>query len=462
MKRDDLVHAIGEIDDDLILQADAPPKKTNAFRGWKRWGTVAACFVLLFAILFPLGIRLARRNAVGERLTYDLMEGIVPRQRSGIPAPITNDAATAATDFAVRLFRTASDGADNALLSPLSVLSALAMLTNGARDETLAQIETAVGMTVGEMNDFFLSYLAGLSRGEKSELTLSDSIWFRSDGSIEIDPAFLQTNADVYGADAYGAPFDEGTLRKINEWVNEKTDGMIPSLLDEISRNAVLYLINALSFDAEWKQHFESDYVRTGDFKTGSGEIVTVSYMQEINFHGTGTYYLADERAVGMYKYYDGEQYAFVALLPNEGISVSDYLASLDGGKLRSLLSQKQQPAELRVKIPKFEIKYETELAGALAQMGMTDVFDSERADLSGIGRSPFGNLYLDCVIHKTFIAVNEKGTRAGATSALGIYGATADAELKEVYLTRPFVYMLIDCNAGLPLFIGTLNDPTK
>ena len=94
--------------------------------------------------------------------------------------------------------------------------------------------------------------------------------------------------------------------------------------------------------------------------------------------------------------------------------------------------------------------------------MGMTDVFDSERADLSGIGRSPFGNLYLDCMIHKTFIAVNEKGTRAGATSALGICGAVADAELKEVYLTRPFVYMLIDCNAGLPLFIGTLNDPTK
>ncbi|MBR4335404.1 MAG: hypothetical protein IKP74_03015, partial [Clostridia bacterium] len=156
MKRDDLVRAIGEIDDDLILQADAPPKKTNAFRGWKRWGTFAACFVLLFAILFPLGIRLAKRNAVGQGLTYDLMEGIVPRQRSGIPAPITNDAATAATDFAVRLFREAYDG-NNTLISPLSAMLALAMTANGAKGKTLSQMESAFGMSLDDLNEFFYS-----------------------------------------------------------------------------------------------------------------------------------------------------------------------------------------------------------------------------------------------------------------------------------------------------------------
>ena len=225
MKKDDLVQAIGDIDDDLILQADATPKKKRALRGWKKWGTVAACFALIAAILFPIGVRIAKRNATGtisgtisgDFETVDLMEGIVPRQRSGEPGGVRNDSATAVADFSLRLFRAASDGTDNTLISPLSVLSALAMLTNGARGETLAQIETAVGMTVGEMNDFFFLYLAGLSEGETYKLTLADSIWFKSDGSISIDPAFLQTNADFYGADAYGAPFDESTLREINE-----------------------------------------------------------------------------------------------------------------------------------------------------------------------------------------------------------------------------------------------------
>ena len=389
------------------------------------------------------------------------MEGIVPRQRSGEPGGVRNDSATAVADFSLRLFRAASDGTDNTLISPLSVLSALAMLTNGARGETLAQIETAVGMTVGEMNDFFFLYLAGLSEGETYKLTLADSIWFKSDGSISIDPAFLQTNADFYGADAYGAPFDESTLREINEWVNEKTDGMIPELLDSISPETVLYLINALCFDADWEQPFAPDWVRTGDFTTGSGKIVTATYMSEANF-GTGTYYLENEQATGIYKHYDGEQYAFVALLPNEGISVSDYLTSLDGETLRSLLSQKRQPEELHVRIPKYETEYETELSGALAKMGVTDVFAPDRADLSGIGSIPYGNPYLDCVIHKTFLSLNENGTRAGASSAYGLYGATADSDLKEVYFTRPFVYMLIDCKTDLPFFIGVLDDPTK
>ncbi len=448
MKRDDLVHAIGEIDDDLILQADAPPKKTNAFRGWKRWGTVAACFVLLFAILFPLGIRLAKRNAVGQGLTYDLMEGIVPRQRSGTPAPITNDAATAATDFAVRLFREAYDG-NNTLISPLSAMLALAMTANGAKGKTLSQMESAFGMSLDDLNEFFYSYRAGLTQTEKSKLTLANSIWLR-DG-FNVRSAFLQTNADYYGADAYAVPFDETTPRKINEWVNEKTDGMIPELIDEIPGDTVLYLINALFFDAEWANPFSPRNTQPGTFTKENGERVKVDLMiaEEV------CDYVDDDRAQGIVKYYGGGEYAFVALLPNKYVLLSDFVASLDGGSLRSLLTNRRT-GEVRIRLPKYEVEYTVDLSDALQNMGMTAAFGG-KADFSGItGRRR--DLRVDSVLQKTFFSVDENGTRAGAATESGLY-----MSVKPTFVfTRPFVYLLVDTRNYLPLFIGTLNDPTK
>ena len=448
MKRDDLVHAIGEIDDDLILQADAPPKKTNAFRGWKRWGTVAACFVLLFAILFPLGIRLAKRNAVGQGLTYDLMEGIVPRQRSGSPAPITNDAATAATDFAVRLFREAYDG-NNTLISPLSAMLALAMTANGAKGKTLSQMESAFGMSLDDLNEFFYSYRTGLAQTEKCKLILANSIWLR--GSFNVKSAFLQTNADYYGADAYAVPFDETTLRKINEWVNEKTDGMIPELIDEIPRDTVLDLINALFFDAEWANPFSPRNTQPGTFTKENGERVKVDLMiaEEV------CDYVDDDRAQGIVKYYGGGEYAFVALLPNKYVLLSDFVASLDGETLRSLLTNRRT-GEVRIRLPKYEVEYTVDLSDALQNMGMTAAF-GEKADFSGItGRRR--DLRVDSVVQKTFFSVDENGTRAGAATEAPMY-----ASVKPTFVfTRPFVYLLVDTRNFLPLFIGALNDPTK
>ena len=448
MKRDDLVHAIGEIDDDLILQADAPPKKTNAFRGWKRWGTVAACFVLLFAILFPLGIRLAKRNAVGQGLTYDLMEGIVPRVRSDAPTAVSNDDATAATDFAVRLFREAYDG-NNTLISPLSAMLALSMTANGAKGKTLSQMESAFGMSLDDLNEFFYSYRTGLAQTEKSKLTLANSIWLH--GSFNVKSTFLQTNADFFGADAYKTPFDETTLRKINEWVNEKTDGMIPELIDEIPGDTVLYLINALFFDAEWANPFSPSNTQPGTFTKENGERVKVDLMiaEEV------CDYVVSDQAQGIVKYYGGGEYAFVALLPNKYVLLSDFVASLDGGSLRSLLTNRQT-GEVRIRLPKYEVEYTVDLSDALKNMGMTAAFGG-KADFSGItGRRR--DLRVDSVVQKTFFSVDENGTRAGAATESGLY-----MSVKPTFVfTRPFVYMLVDTRNYLPLFIGTLNDPTK
>ena len=358
------------------------------------------------------------------------------------------------TDFALRLFKATNEDGENVLISPLSVMCALSMTLNGAEGNTLAQMENVLGMQRDELNLYLYSYITSLPRGEKYKLIQANSIWFRDDDRFSVSPDFLQTNADYYGADIYKAPFDRQTLRDINNWVKLSTDGMIPKILDDIPDSAIMYLVNALAFEAEWKEVYKKTQVRDGKFTTEDGEVQSVKLM-----YAEENRYLEDENATGFIKYYSDRKYAFAAILPNEGVSVSEYLASIDGEAIYSMLTNSQSTT-VKTAIPKFEVEYDTEMSGILKEMGMSDAFNSILADFSGIGSSTRGNIYIGRVIHKTFIEVGEKGTRAGAATVVEMNDAAAEpSKPKEVILDRPFIYMLIDCENNVPFFIGTLMD---
>ena len=382
----------------------------------------------------------------------DLMDGITPNEIAA--AESLSEQNPAVTDFAVRLFKASEESGKNTLISPLSVLCALAMTANGAKEETLAQMESVLGMTKDELNIYLYSYMKKLPNGEKYKLSLANSIWFTDDERFKVNRDFLQTNADYYGADIYKSPFDEKTLREINNWVKEKTDDMIPEILDEISSEAVMYLVNALAFDAEWAKIYRESSVKYGKFTKEDGSEQNVELM-----YNTENVYLEDDNASGFMKYYKDGKYAFVALLPNEGVSVSEYISSLDGKSLSEMLAN-AQIATVRTCVPKFETEYDVNMAEILAKMGMPDAFDSDKADFTGLGTSSVGNIYISRVIHKTFISVDEKGTKAGATTAVEMMPESAPpTDIKKVYLDRPFVYMLIDCENNIPFFIGTMMD---
>ena len=382
----------------------------------------------------------------------DLMEGITPRKVSAQDEPGSKNADV--TDFAVRLFRASEKSGENTLVSPLSVLCALAMTANGAEGETLEQMEAVLGMTAEELNRYLSSYVESLTQGEKFKLRLANSIWFTEDTRFTVNQDFLQLNADYYGADIYQAPFTDQTCKDINNWVKQKTDEMIPEILDRIPPDAVMYLVNALAFDAEWSDIYEDHQVRDGQFtkEDGTGQDVEFMYSSE-------GIYLEDETATGFIKYYKGGRYAFAALLPNEGVSVSDYIASLDGGALNALLADPQYTTVL-TSIPKFEMEYGVEMSEILEEMGMPKAFDPDNAEVGRLGASTDGNIYISRVLHKTFISVGEKGTKAGAATVVAMTdGAAAPdpQEPKQVYLDRPFVYMLIDCENNIPFFIGAM-----
>lgn len=382
----------------------------------------------------------------------DLMEDIVANKiTASSDLSSQNDDVT---DFAIRLFNASDSGNENTLISPLSVLYALSMTANGARAETLEQIESVLGISVEDLNLYLYSYMNSLPDNEKSKLSLANSVWFNEDKRFKVNQNFLQTNADYYSADIYKTPFNNETCDDINNWINQKTDGMITEVLDNIPAEAIMYLINALAFEAEWESAYEKSQVKDGKFTNQSCKKTETEFM-----YNTEHRYLEDKNAKGFIKYYENRDYAFVAMLPNEGISVSEYMESLDGEALNNLLNNPIRTT-VYTSIPKFETGFDVEMSKILKSMGMTDAFDQKSADFKNLGTSTDGNIYIYRVLHKTFISVAEKGTKAGAATIFEATDKSSSNETekpKQVYLDRPFVYMIVDCENNIPLFIGTM-----
>lgn len=359
----------------------------------------------------------------------------------------------ASVNFAVELFKTyasASEAEENLLISPFSVYFALGMLENGARNESLAELEEVLGLNQGQMNSFAKEYMNQVPE----ELKIANSIWYTSHERFSVEEAFVNSMEGYFDAEVYEADFDTDTCEDINEWISDKTDDMIEEIISEIPADAVMYLINALAFEAEWEETYEEGQIRDAMFTCidGSQQQVDMMYSQE-------SYYIEDEKAKGFIKYYDGRDYAFVTLLPNEEVGVLNYMNSLTGEHLLEML---ENPVEVPVFacMPQFKIEDDAKLKPILSQMGMPSVFNSGLADLSGLGMSDAGNLFVDDVLHKTFIEVSPLGTKAGAATAVVIRDESAPLfeETKQVYLDHPFIYMIIDCDTNQPLFMGTVN----
>lgn len=216
-----------------------------------------------------------------------------------------------------------------------------------------------------------------------------------------------------------------------------------------------MYLINTVLFDAEWENIYKKDEVGDGAFTAidSTKKTVPMMYSEEHS-------YLDDGKATGFIKPYKNG-YGFAAFLPNEDISLSDYVASMTGKSfIDTIKSAKDVPVETA--IPKFSYDYDIEMSGALKALGMTKPFDAAKADFSALGSSDSGNIFISRVLHKAYIAVDGKGTKAGAATAVETNLMSDTVGIYRVTLDRPFVYAIIDDATGLPVFIGTVTDIGK
>lgn len=372
---------------------------------------------------------------------------------------VTEEFTNAFIDFSLSLFReTLTKDEGNDLVSPLSAALCLALINNGAQGETRAQLENLFGLQTDTLNRSMFAYTSSLYSGEDCKLSLANSIWMK-ENALNVNPAFLQTNADWYNAQAYAAPFDGTTVEDINNWCYNKTTGKIDKILNDIPPLAVMYLINAVDFDAKWQKKYERDDIEKGTFHNYDGGTSEVTLL-----HSEESRYFMDDNSVGFTKSYKGLGYHFMALLPDEGVDIYEYINSLDHEKWTNLWASADwnNPdyvyREVHARIPEF--KYETKLSlkKTLQTLGVTDMFSQENADFSGIDSTQ--KLYCDNVEQKTFIELDRNGTKAAAVTWGGMKAmSAAPAEPLYITLDRPFVYAIIDEDNKLPIFFGAVTN---
>lgn len=343
----------------------------------------------------------------------------------------------------------------NVMISPESVALALGMTACGADGETLEEMHQllAPGLTMEDFN----SNVAFMMKGQDDVLKIANSVWFR-EGVMQAKEEFLQKVKNDYQAGAFMAPFNDKTLKELNAWIDEKTDHQIKKMLDTIDPESMMFLVNAITFDAKWEDPVEDSAITEENFTNAEGKLQTATMMNTEEH-----VYLKDEHATGFMRYYKrgegSKNYAIVCLLPEEGLSVDAYLKQLDGKKFQKLLADKSYERVI-AKIPEFTYEYSTSMVGPLSDMGLNTALSPTSADFTRMADNAKElQLYIGDVLHKTKIEVNRHGTKAAAVTIVDMKcGSAMEIEPpKEVFLDRPFVYAIIDVDTELPAFVGAV-----
>ena len=385
-----------------------------------------------------------------DNITGD--DDIVTRIANPIPEDQLADVfAKAVAEFSDTLYcKTAEHNTDksNLVLSPLSAYYALSLIANGAGGDTLNEIETALGnIPVEQLNEYLSALTDRLTSNDGSKVVVGNSTWTNSERFI-LSEKFIDTAAKYYDAEAVSLPFNNSALGKINGWVKEKTDGMIPSILNELDSKATMVLINTILFDGKWEKEYTKQQISDGMFYNYDG---TASEAEFLFSEESGSYFTVNG-GVGFTKKYKGG-FRFTAVLPSGNID--DFMDNLD---IDSIIDASFNPrGNVKTYIPKFEYEYFADLTNMLKSMGIESAMTNS-ADFYSLSADGETNSRIDSVIQKAKITLTEKGTKAAAATAIVTYGTTAmpPKNVPVIRLDRPFFYMIVD-EAGIPLFVGTV-----
>lgn len=364
--------------------------------------------------------------------------------------------------FAFALYQAVRGQDGNLFFSPYSISLALAMTYAGARGATEAEMAQALHFDLPQDRlhpAFNATDLALASAGEGSDafrLSIANATWGQQ--GFDFAPDYLDTLALNYGAGLRLSDFVDPTTREqtreeINAWVSDATEGKIEELFAEGALNDLtrLVLANAIYFKADWETPFEAEVTRPAPFTRLDGSQVEAPTMAR----RASTGYAAGEGYEAIELYYQGDRASMVILLPAAG-NFEAFEAALDADQVEAIFDQ-LQPTDLQIYLPKFKYATKLDLAGTLAAMGMPSAFDAGAADFAGMdGR---GELYLTNVVHKAFVAVDEKGTEAAAATGVSV-GTTSMPQT--VAVDRPFIYLIRDRETGTMLFVGRVLDPLE
>lgn len=343
------------------------------------------------------------------------------------------------------------------LFSLVSTVYSMAVVANAADSNTLSEIEKTFEISCEELNEYLNTYLHAADYNSGGRFKIYNSIWLNKDKNYHVNDELLQLNANIYHNDVYSTKFDQKAVQDINTWAYTRSTSIVDFLMSEVSEDDSMYLMNVSFFEGKWRNMYSEDQVKENrHFVSADGKRVPVKML-----HSHEAKYLNNERAKGFIKFYENSDYAFVALLPNEGTDIMDYVNTMDGDELNYMLSTSMN-IDVIVEIPIFSVQDNLDLEEVLKDAGMNDVFDPECADLDKLGKGENGeNLFVSRALNKYYFSVDKRGTKSGMDfSAEDDCGKmVVDALKKEVVLDRPFMYMLVDTRYNIPVLMGVLTD---
>ena len=362
------------------------------------------------------------------------------------------------TEFGFKLFKelVGRDDSKNVFISPSSLALALTMTYNGASGKTRQAMAKALqirGIDLQQVNEANAALLANMNGpGPGVTLNVANSLWARQD--VEFDADFLQRNREFYSAEVTALDFGRpDALDIINGWVADKTEGKIDEVIGTISPGTVLFLINAIYFKGAWEDPFDPARTRKGTFTLTDGAEKTVPMMSR---HGDYNYLQTDTFQAIRLPYGKGRLSMYV-FLPSKELGLRGFYKELHRESWESWMSLFSE-TKGSISLPRFRVEYEVEqaLKEALTALGMGVAF-SRSADFSAM--IPGGGVWIERVIHKTFLEVNEEGTEAAAATAVEMLGV-AIRQPFDMVVDRPFFCAIRDDKTGVILFMGSIVDP--
>lgn len=345
------------------------------------------------------------------------------------------------------------EGFDSKVVSPLSVSCLMSMLANGAEGTTKQEIMDVLGckgMNIDEMNAFYKDLMEYAVQADKT-IALNIANYIAVNKNYNLNANFKRTLDMYYKAGVETLDFsDAKSTNRINAWCNKQTNGMIPSIIDQVEPSAVSYVMNAIFFNGSWKDKFDKSETKLDRFQGYTRDIKKVEMM-----HRNGKYmYMSNDTFSAVEMPYGNETYVMTVLLPHNGKSIFDMMAQLDAEKLAEM-PRKMDNCVVDLKLPRFNSELQLSLNDIISKMGASKMFEPAQAQFTHFAN---GNFYVSKMLQKAKIEVSEEGTKAAAvTAAVMTMSAFHPEEPRHVefHANRPFVYMITEKMSGAIFFMG-------
>jgi serpin B len=390
-------------------------------------------------------------------ITFTSCEHNPVNPAGGSPTSPVNSLAKSVVDagnsFGFKLFTQLNntETGKNVFISPFSVSMAFGMLLNGANGSTLDSLERALGDAGLSLNDINTAYQNSSTflTGLDAHVTFqnANSIWYR-DG-FPVLPNFLNVNKNYFDAEVDSLDFTlPSAAQTINNWVNTKTKGKIPTIIDPTKPpSGVMYLINAIYYKGTWTYKFDTSGTKDAPFTCADGSVATSKLMSQEDTYA----YYADNSVQAIDLPYGDRSFSMTVILPSPGTSIDQFASALTEAQWNTIIN-KLDSAKVDLYLPKFTLNY------------FKSLNDELKADLSHI--SSKGGLFVSDVLHKTFVDVDEEGTEAAAVTAIDIKasfgGIGGQPKINVMRIDHPFIFSIREHQSGTILFIGKVVNPNS